>query len=91
VAPGIIARFAFREYWKKAWVIMLATMIVDIDHLFATPIYDICRCSIGLHFLHSYFAIAVYAGLFFVPKMRIISVGLLLHMLTDFLDCLWLQ
>lgn len=68
---------------------MLATMIVDSDHLFASPVFDPDRCSIGYHFLHSYPAIAGYIILFFIPKCRIIAIGLLLHMGTDLLDCLW--
>ena len=33
---------------------MMATMLVDLDHLFADPIYDPDRCSIGFHPLHQY-------------------------------------
>lgn len=68
---------------------MIATMLVDLDHLLADPIFDPNRCSVGFHLLHSYPAIGVYLiGLFFA-KTRIIAVGLLFHMLTDFQDCLW--
>ncbi len=87
--PGLVAWIFFRNQWQKAWIIMLATMLVDIDHLFANPIFDPERCSIGFHFLHSYPAIAVYFILFFIPKLRIISLGLLLHMATDWQDCWW--
>ncbi len=68
---------------------MIATMLVDLDHLLATPIFEPGRCSIGFHPLHSYPAIAVYFLLLFLPKLRIIAVGLLFHMLTDWQDCLW--
>ena len=68
---------------------MIATMLVDIDHLLATPMFDPHRCSIGFHPLHSYYAIAVYFVLLLFPKMRIIATGLLFHMLTDYQDCLW--
>ncbi|WP_253311312.1 DUF6122 family protein [Chryseobacterium sp. HSC-36S06] len=67
-------------------------MAVDADHLLATPIFDPNRCSIGFHYLHSYPAIAGYLLLLlFVKNMtvRMIMVGLLFHMLTDFQDCLW--
>jgi hypothetical protein len=79
----------FRNIWKKAWLIMLATMLVDLDHLFANPIFDPTRCSIGFHPLHSYPAIITYFLLFFIPNsnLRIIAVGLLFHMATDLLDC----
>lgn len=89
LAPGLLAWLFFRERWKKAWLIMIATMLVDLDHLLATPMFDPNRCSIGFHPLHSYPAIAVYFVLLFFPKTRIIAVGLLFHMVTDFQDCLW--
>ncbi|MDE5422683.1 DUF6122 family protein [Ancylomarina sp. DW003] len=87
--PGLIAWFFFRDRWKKAWLIMLATMLVDLDHLLATPIFEPGRCSIGFHPLHSYYAIAIYFIMVFFPKLRIVAIGLLFHMLTDFQDCLW--
>lgn len=90
LAPGLIARIFFRNQWKKAWLIMLATMLVDLDHLLATPLFDPGRCSIGFHPLHSYYAIAVYAVMAFIPTVRIIAIGLLFHMFTDYQDCLWM-
>ncbi len=90
IFPALIAWIFFKKHWKKAWFIMLATMLVDLDHLLAYPIFDTTRCSIGFHPLHSYYAIAIYFVLFFIPKFRIIAIGLLLHMATDFLDCLWI-
>ena len=89
IAPGLLAWLFFRDRWKKALLIMIATMLVDLDHLLATPIFEPGRCSIGFHPLHSYPAIAVYFLLLFLPKLRIIAVGLLFHMLTDWQDCLW--
>lgn len=68
---------------------MLATMLVDLDHLFATPIFEPGRCSINFHPLHTYWAMAVYVVLLFFKKTRIIAVGLLFHMLTDYIDCRW--
>jgi hypothetical protein len=62
-------------------------MLVDLDHLLANPIFDPNRCSIGFHFLHSYYAILIYVTLLLFPKSRIVAIGLLLHMLTDYLDC----
>ena len=85
--PGIIALLFFKKKWKKAYLIMLATMLVDLDHLLVNPIFDANRCSIGFHFLHSYYAILIYTTLFLFPKSRIVAIGLLLHMLTDYLDC----
>lgn len=89
LAPGIIAYVFFRSRWKQVWLILLLTMLVDIDHLWANPIFDPERCSIGFHFLHSYPAIGIYVVLLLFKKTRIVGIGLLLHMLTDFQDCLW--
>ncbi|NGX84221.1 DUF6122 family protein [Aequorivita sp. KMM 9714] len=89
LVPGLIAYVFFRKEWKKAWLIMLATMLVDLDHLLATPIFDSGRCSINFHPLHTYWAMVVYVVMLFFKKTRIIAVGLLFHMLTDFIDCQW--
>ena len=89
LVPGRIAFIFFRKEWKKAWLIMLATMLVDVDHLLATPLFDPNRCSINFHPLHTYWAMAVYVVLLFFKKTRIIAVGLLFHMLTDYIDCQW--
>ncbi len=88
--PGIVA-FIYHKFfntdWKKVFLIMVLIMLVDLDHLFANPIFDPQRCSINFHPLHLYPVIALYGvGLFF-KKTRLIAIGLLLHMLTDFQDC----
>ena len=49
---------------------MIATMLVDIDHLLATPIYDPLRCSIGYHPLHQLLPIAGYFIAVFVKKLQ---------------------
>lgn len=89
--PAIFALTIFKREWKKAWAIMIVTMLVDLDHLFASPLYDPNRCSIGFHPLHSYIAIILYCLGTFFPKTRIISVGLLFHMIVDYSDCLWIH
>jgi hypothetical protein len=64
-------------------------MFVDIDHLLATPIFMADRCSIGFHPLHTYYAIGVYViMLFFKKPYNKIAIGLLFHMITDFIDCI---
>lgn len=85
--PLIIAFVFYKKNVGRAYVILLLTMLVDLDHLLATPVYDANRCSIGFHPLHSQLAIIVYViGLIF-PKTRLVAIGLLLHMATDALDC----
>jgi len=89
--PFLIAWFFFNDRWKFASLVMIGTMIIDVDHLLASPVFDPHRCSIGFHPLHSYAAIIVYF-LFLVDKRtRLIGIGLLLHMATDYLDCLWMK
>ena len=85
--PGAVALLFFRSHWQRAWLIMFSTMLVDLDHLLADPIYDPNRCGIGFHPLHSYPAIAVY-GVLLVPRMsRLVALGLVIHMALDALDC----
>lgn len=68
---------------------MLATMLMDLDHLLATPVYDPGRCSIGFHPLHTAPAIALYALLALIPWRRLVGLRLLIHMaLPGGLDCL---
>lgn len=64
-------------------------MLIDLDHLMANPIFDANRCSINYHPLHTYYAAIFYVLLlFFKNPFRIIGIGLLLHLLTDLIDCM---
>jgi len=90
LAPALVALIFFKDNWKKVYLIFLLTLLVDLDHLVATPIFDPERCSIGYHFLHSYFAIAIYTLMLFFKKTRIIAIGLLMHIGTDIIDCIWI-
>ena len=62
-------------------------MLVDLDHLLATPIYDPSRCSIGFHPLHTLLPIITYGVLSLIPKTRYIGLGLIVHMILDSIDC----
>ena len=86
--PAAVARLAFAKAWKRSCLVMFATMIVDIDHLLADPIYDPQRCSIGFHPLHERPFIGLYAAMCLLPKLRLVGVGLLIHMSLDSLDCM---
>ncbi len=90
VVPGAIARICYRQIFFRAWLIMVATMLVDLDHLLASPMYDPGRCSIGFHPLHQYPLIAIYALFAALPKTRVLGIGLLVHMLLDGIDCVWM-
>ncbi|MFT6310730.1 MAG: hypothetical protein ACJAQS_001095 [Porticoccus sp.] len=90
IAPALLAGLFFRKNWQLAYFLMVATMLVDTDHLLATPIYDPNRCSIGFHPLHQLWLICFYAALCFMPKMpkiRLLGIGLSVHMLLDAIDC----
>ena len=77
---------------EKAYLILLATMLVDLDHLVADPIFQANRCSINFHPLPTYYAMLVYVALLFFRKpFNITGIGLLFHMLTDFTDCLMMS
>lgn len=90
--PLIVALLFFRSYWIQATLLMLLANAVDLDHLWADPVFDPDRCSIGYHLLHSYPAIVVYFLLTFIRHrvVQCLALGLLLHMFTDALDCIWM-
>ena len=88
--PGLIAFVFFKKNWKVAWLLMILTMVIDLDHLIATPLYDSNRCSINFHPLHTYLAGIIYILLLVFNKTRIIGVGLILHLITDAIDCLFI-
>ncbi len=92
----MVAFLFFRDNWKKAFVIMSSTILVDLDHLLATPIYDPTRCSIGFHPLHGFIPIGIYVLLSFYPKSKFVGIGLVIHMILDSIDCqltngIWFQ
>ena len=88
--PFVVAKFVWQEKWIRPFLIMLFTIIVDLDHLFTEPILDPDRCSIGTHPLHSWPAICVYISFLLLPHLRIVSLGILIHMALDGIDCLFL-
>jgi hypothetical protein len=88
IVPLLVAFLFFRENLKLSYLAMMLTMLVDLDHLLASPIYDANRCSIGFHPLHQYWFIGIYLVMSFFSKTRLIGVGLIIHMSLDALDCL---
>lgn len=66
---------------------MILGMLIDLDHLLATPIFDPNRCSINFHPLHGYYACALYFILLLPKKTRLIGLGLTIHILADVVDC----
>ncbi|MDP4855803.1 MAG: DUF6122 family protein [Desulfobacterales bacterium] len=90
IVPGAASRWVWADRWKSAWVIMVATIIVDLDHLLADPVYDPNRCGIGFHPLHTFPAIGFYLLMLLIPKIRLVGLGLLIHMALDGADCMWM-
>jgi Family of unknown function (DUF6122) len=86
--PLLVALLFFKSKWKLVLLIMMSTMIVDVDHLLASPIYDPNRCSIGFHPLHGFIPILFYFGFCFIKPLRYIGIGLAIHMVLDSIDCL---
>jgi len=88
--PLLIAVIFFKNYWIKAYGIMILGMLIDLDHLLANPIFDPNRCSINFHPLHSYYAIVVYLLMLLPKQTRLIGIGLTIHIIADTADC-WLM
>jgi hypothetical protein len=87
IVPALVAMLWWRRGWGLAYVVMIATMLVDLDHLLASPIYSPNRCSIGFHPLHQLGFIVFYMALCVAPKTRLVGLGLCIHMGLDALDC----
>lgn len=85
--PLIVAFTFFKSNWKIVYLIMIATMLIDLDHLLAYPVFDANRCSINFHPLHSYIAIGLYILLLIPKKTRILGLGLVIHIIADAVDC----
>lgn len=90
VVPGLVAAVWYPERWARAWLILLAGWLIDLDHLLTDPIYAPGRCSIGFHPLHSIPAIAVYGALVVPRCTRLFGIGLLLHIALDGIDCMFM-
>ena len=87
LVPLAISILFYKKNWKLAYLIFIGTMLIDLDHLLANPIFDASRCSINFHPLHTYYAIVSYILMLIPKKIRILGIALLLHMFTDYLDC----
>ncbi len=90
IVPLIVAFVYYKKNSFFVILIMYLTMLIDIDHLLATPIFDPNRCSINLHPLHSYAAIVGYVVLLFYKKTRVLGLGLCIHIIADTVDCLFM-
>jgi len=90
IVPLLVALFFFKPKWKMAFLIMILTFVIDLDHVLANPIYDANRCSINFHPLHSYYAIGIYVLMLIPKKTRLLGLGLCIHIAADYADCLFM-
>ncbi|ALJ01003.1 DUF6122 family protein [Rufibacter tibetensis] len=88
VVPVAIAWVFYRSIFKRASLLLLAGILIDLDHLLANPIVDPNRCSVGYHLLHQYWLIPVYGLLVIFPRTRLVGIGLGIHIVLDYIDCL---
>lgn len=87
LVPLTIALTLFRSAWLLSFGILMLGMLIDVDHLLATPIYAAGRCSIGFHPLHGLVPIGLYLALLAHEKTRLLGLGLCIHIALDAIDC----
>ena len=90
LVPILIALLFYRDRKVRVALILLAGILLDIDHVFADPIFDPNRCSICFHPLHSYFLVPIYVGLTLWKKTRLLGLALIIHIIADSTDCLFI-
>lgn len=101
----VIAKFSEFSFWKVL-LVLVATMLVDADHLVADPIYAPNRCSIFFHPLHTIWPMVVYGLMTLWPAFKsllgrqiqyvdkmvgLVGLGLVIHMVLDYSDCVWMK
>lgn len=85
--PLALALSFYRGRWPVAFALMMVGMLIDVDHLLATPVYDAGRCSVGFHPLHTLVPAGLYLAAFVHERTRLIGLGLLVHLALDSIDC----
>ena len=88
ILPIAISYAGYGSLWKSSAKIMIASNLVDFDHLLAKPIYNPNRCSIESHPLHSLPMISLYSAMLLNEETQEWGVGLLTHMAVDYVDCI---
>lgn len=90
VFPYFLAKTIDNKNYLKVYFALLSSMLIDLDHLFADPIFDPNRCSIDFHFLHQIEFFSIYLIGFFISKkyIKFFFLGLIMHLIIDKLDCI---
>ncbi|AOS98386.1 hypothetical protein AUP74_03019 [Microbulbifer aggregans] len=88
-APIAVAWFFFRSQWKRAALIMVAANLVALDRVFFAAAETPTNCAINAYPLHTMLPISLYGAMMFLPwlPVRLLGIGLVLHMLVDALGC----
>jgi len=74
LVPIAIALLFYKKKWIQVYLIFIGTMLIDLDHLLANPIFDPNRCSINFHPLHTYYAAGAYILMVIPKKSRILGI-----------------
>lgn len=87
----LLYKFGLVEVQAADIVLILSANLVDLDHLLARPIYHPRRNPFITHPLHKlwYLLLLFAVGLLFIRKAAFLGVGILSHLLLDFLDVKW--
>jgi hypothetical protein len=87
--PALAAWAFYNGSIRNTYLILISTVLVDLDQLLFNQVFEFGSCSINYFPLHSWPALLVYfLGLFF-EKTRRVAMGLHIHMLADLMNCIW--
>ena len=91
--PFLIAAVIWGQKWVIAGLTITMANLIDLDHLFANPVFDPERCSIGFHLLHGWQAMVFYTLMIFLPKwwVKALGIGAMWHLAVDYGDCLMMK
>lgn len=83
----LIASFTSLEFTLANCLIILSAELIDLDHLWARPIYDKSRNSLKTHFLHKNWKWIVGIGIALIPfyPLTFFGLGLISHIGLDYL------
>ncbi len=87
VAVFAIYPYTTSELSLHIFLLLLASNLIDIDHLLAKPIYDPRRNSIGFHVLHKKRLFPLYLVGCFLPNIaKFLFIGICLHLVLDWAE-----
>lgn len=68
--------------------LLVGSNFIDLDHLYARPIYDPMRNGFKTHFLHKNWKAVLLISILmlFIRPMMFLGIGFILHFFLDYLD-----